>query len=284
MPPLGAQDGRFSPAWSPSGPQQRRSAYAEPVSTMPLPRVLAQVTRDPGRPRLTWYGDDERVELSGHVLDNWVTKTANLLVEEYQAGPGTQVLVDLPVHWRTLVWAMAVWRVGAAVLLPAGSAPAADVVVTDRPAGHGGEVVAVALPALARSFDGDLPDDVLDAAATVLGYGDVLTWMPEPDPTASALVLPGRAVPHEDLATWAGAATPDGTAPRVLIEPAPVDAADRGEAVAALLAEALTVYAADGSVVLCSPTVAADLGGDPERRRHLIETEMVTLTSRTGPG
>lgn len=250
---------------------------------MPLPRILAQVTRDPGRPRLTWYGDGERVELSGHVLDNWVTKTANLLVEEYQAGPGTQVLVDLPVHWRTLVWAMAVWRVGAAVVLPAGSAPAADVVVTDRPAGHGGEVVAVALPALARSFDGDLPDDVLDAAATVLGYGDVLTWMPEPDTTASALVLPGRTVTHEDLATWAGVSAPDGSAPRVLVESSP-DEANRGMTVAALLAEALTVYAADGSVVLCSPSVAEGLAADPERRQHLVETEMITLTSRTAPG
>lgn len=250
---------------------------------MPLPRVLAQVTRDPGRPRLTWYGDDERVELSGHVLDNWVTKTANLLVEEYQAGPGTQVLVDLPVHWRTLVWAMAVWRVGATVVLPTRAATAADVVVTERPAEHGGEVVAVALPALARSFDGDLPDNVLDAAATVLGYGDVLTWMPEPDPTAPALVLPGRTVPHEDLATWAGVSAPDGSAPRVLVEPAQVDDANRGETVAALLAEALTVYAADGSIVLCSPAVAEDLSAEPERQQHLVETEMITLTTRTGP-
>lgn len=284
MPRIGAPDGCFSPAWSPSGTHLRPSAYAGPVSTMPLPRILAQVTRDPGRPRLTWYGDGERVELSGHVLDNWVTKTANLLVEEYQAGPGTQVLVDLPVHWRTLVWAMAVWRVGAAVVLPTGTAPTADVVVTDRPAGYGGEVVAVALPALARSFDGDLPDDVLDAAATVLGYGDVLTWMPEPDPTAPALELVGRTVPHEDLAAWAGVSAPDGSSPRVLVEPAPVDEAARRETVAALLAEALTVYAADGSVVLCSPSVADGLAADPERRQHLIETEMITLTSRTGPG
>ena len=68
---------------------------------MPMPGLLARLTADPGRPRLTWYGDDgERVELSGHVLDNWVTKTANLLVEEYQAGPLTRVLLDLPVHWR----------------------------------------------------------------------------------------------------------------------------------------------------------------------------------------
>ena len=52
---------------------------------LPLPGLLAQLTAEPGRPRLTWYAPAERVELSGHVLDNWVTKTANLLVEEYDA-------------------------------------------------------------------------------------------------------------------------------------------------------------------------------------------------------
>ncbi len=48
-----------------------------------VPAVLAAATAsDPGRPRLTWYGaDGERVELSARVLENWVAKTANLLVE-----------------------------------------------------------------------------------------------------------------------------------------------------------------------------------------------------------
>src|SRR5688572_18938796 len=80
--------------------------------------LLRLITRDPGRPRLTWYGDDgERVELSGAVLENWVNKTTNLLVEEFDAEPGTRVVIDLPVHWRTVVWALAVWRVGATAVL-----------------------------------------------------------------------------------------------------------------------------------------------------------------------
>src|SRR5665647_605927 len=102
---------------------------------MPLPGLLAQLTAEPGRPRLTWYAPAERVELSGHVLDNWVTKTANLLVEEYDAGPGTRVLLDLPVHWRSVVWAFAAWRVGACVIVPGPSTTRVDLVVTDHPAG-----------------------------------------------------------------------------------------------------------------------------------------------------
>src|SRR6478609_1832263 len=113
--------------------------------------LLRLVTREPGRPRLTWYGDDgERVELSGAVLENWVNKTANLLVEEFDAGPGSRVLMDLPMHWRTLVWMLAGWRVGAcAVVEPSTST---DLVVTTQPGRHVAPVVAVSLGALARRF------------------------------------------------------------------------------------------------------------------------------------
>lgn len=238
---------------------------------MPLPRVLAGLTVEPGRPRLTWYDADERVELSGHVLDNWVTKTANLLVEEYQSGPGTCVLLDLPAHWRTVVWAMAVWRVGGCVVLPGGEGR--DVVVTDRPEGYGGsELIAVALPALARRFDGALPPGAVDAAGAVMTYGDVLTWMPEPDPHAPALVAGGVVVPHDGLLAWADeVAGPGVPAARVLLEPAPDDD------VQSVLARVLTVYVADGSVVLCSPQEAVALGGDPARRQRLIDAELVTV-------
>ncbi|NKY41606.1 TIGR03089 family protein, partial [Cellulomonas septica] len=126
-------------------------AYAEAVPGATIAELLALVTRNPGRPRLTWYSaDGERVELSGAVLENWVNKTTNLLVEELDAGPGTRVLLDLPGHWRTVVWALATWRCGACVVVGDGEA---DVVVTSRPAAHAGtsaHLVAVALPALAR--------------------------------------------------------------------------------------------------------------------------------------
>ncbi len=37
-------------------------------------------------PRLTWYGED-RIELSGQVINNWVTKTQNLLAGDLAAQP-----------------------------------------------------------------------------------------------------------------------------------------------------------------------------------------------------
>lgn len=236
---------------------------------MPLPGLLAQLTAE-ARPRLTWYSEAERVELSGQVLDNWVTKVANFLVEEYEAGPGTRVQLDLPVHWRSVVWAFAVWRVGAC-LAPTG-AGRIHLVVTDRPtAARGPAVVALGLPALARSFDGDLPDGVVDATGAVMGYGDVLTWMPEPDPLAAAVDLPGRSVMHRALGDWAervlarcGQVAPGG---RVLVETTD----PRADLVDAL-AVTLAVYGANGSVVL------RPADGEDAARARLVQTERVTDT------
>jgi len=127
---------------------------------------------DPGRPRLTWYGaDGERVELSARVLENWVAKTANLLVEELDAVPGTRVHLALPAHWRSLVWVLAVAAVGAE---PGGPAEA-DVVVTDQPGlpgPAGALLVVVTLPALALRAGSALPARALDYNAEVAGYGD----------------------------------------------------------------------------------------------------------------
>jgi uncharacterized protein (TIGR03089 family) len=235
---------------------------------MPLPGLLARLTVDPGRPRLTWYAPAERVELSGHVLDNWVTKTANLLVEEYDAGPGSRILLDLPVHWRTVVWAIAAWRVGASVVLPP-STGRLNLVVTDRPSEHSGvDVVAVALPALARSFEGELPVGAVDSTGAVMTYGDVLTWMPEPDPIGPALEHGGPNVRHDHLVRWGtevltrhGGARPGG---RVLVETGD----DRGP-LADVLGIMLAVYATDGSIVLRHD--AADVS-----TARLVETELIT--------
>ena len=61
--------------------------------------VLNLLQREPGRPRLTWYGDGpERIELSGAVLANWVAKTTNLLVEELDAAAGETADDAMEVH------------------------------------------------------------------------------------------------------------------------------------------------------------------------------------------
>lgn len=141
--------------------------------------------RDSAAPLLTWYGGPgERVELSGHVFDNWVAKSANLLAEEFDAGPGTQVLVQLPAHWKSLAIGFAVLATGAEIIVPdgvagasAGSGPAPGLVVTNDPQGavdaypHA-DIIAVALGSLALSFGADLPSGALDYAGEVRGFGD----------------------------------------------------------------------------------------------------------------
>lgn len=63
----------------------------------------AAVRRDPAAPLLTWYDDasGDRTELSGATLDNWVSKTANMLIDGVGLGAGDTVAVLLPPHWQT---------------------------------------------------------------------------------------------------------------------------------------------------------------------------------------
>src|SRR5215475_9540709 len=63
------------------------------------------IAADPTRPQLTYYDDGtgERTELSGATLDNWVAKTANLLIDGLGLGPGDTAAVLLPPHWQTAV-------------------------------------------------------------------------------------------------------------------------------------------------------------------------------------
>lgn len=208
------------------------------------------------------------------MLDNWVSKTTNLLVEELDAGPGTRVLLDLPPHWRAVVWALAAWRVGATVVLDPAAADV-DVVVSDRPAAldllRGAGVVAVALPALARRFDGDLPAGAMDAAQSVMTYGDVIGWAPEPDPTLPALALAAEPpVTHTALLDAATAAAPVPAGSRTLLTAGD----DRAGTPATLLA-VLGVLAGGGSVVALHPD-GADPASAAARAERIAWTERVT--------
>lgn len=235
--------------------------------------VLSALLSEPGRPRLTWYGPaGERIELSGAVLDNWVNKTTNLLVEELDAGPGTRVLLDLPPHWRTVVWALAAWRVGATVATDAhAAAGTADVVVSDRPGAlpvrRGAGVVAVALPALARRFDGDLPAGALDAAQSVMTYGDVVGWAPAVEPAEPALEVGATPVAHAGLVAAATGAAPVAAGSRALLT-----ITEERSATAPVLLAALGVLAGGGSVVLLRP----EPGDAAQRTDRIAATERVT--------
>lgn len=245
-------------------------------STMPghlLDSFLASGTD----PRLTWYGDGERTELSGRVLATSVAKVANLLVEEADAEAGVTVVLDLPVHWRTLVWALGVWTTGARVLLPgAEDIPDGDdapaVVVTSRPGEAPGEisadlVLAVALPALAMRWDGaELPPGVVDAAAETMTFGDVLGYVSEPEDEDVAITSDDFEATFGDLDEWArGSAELGGredeedgdvTPLRVLVAPRGIEQ---------LLEQALAVWRAGGSLVLAGDGADLDRVADQER-------------------
>lgn len=247
----------------------------------PLPTgvdgVLATLLDEPGRPRLTWYATDgERIELSGAVLVNWVTKTTNLLVEEFDAAPHVRVGLDLPPHWRSAVWALAAWRAGACLVLDPDTP--VEVQVTSRPqrpVPGNADVVAVALPGLARSYPGVLPPGALDAAAAVMTYGDVLGPIARTVDEAPALV--GRdaaeertSLSHAELVdaalrAWCDPARSRSVRSRVLVAARPP--LDR------TLLTLLGTWALDGSVVLAEP----DLLAADARRSRLIGEEMIDV-------
>lgn len=228
--------------------------------------LLRRLTNQGGRPCVTWYGPDgERVEFSSAVIENWVAKTTNLLVEEFDVSSSCEVAIDVIPHWRTLVWALASWRTGATVL-PGNSG---DVVVTTSPGtAKGTDVVAVALPALARRFDGDLPASAIDAASAVMTYGDGIGWTPETDTSVTALGGTEPITYAELMAAADSAASDVESGTRVLIE---APARDLG----AWLLRVLGILGREGSLVLASPDVAAQLRDDAPRRERLVATERV---------
>lgn len=217
---------------------------------MSIPAIELMTTLRSGHatsPRLTWYGPaSERVELSGRVLDNWVAKTGNLLQDELDAEPGMRLRLDLPAHWKSLIWALAAWQVGMETVLAGDDA---ELLVTDKPedvAGKYDAVIAVALPALAMRWPGDLPAGVIDYAAEVRSHGDI--FMAHSDPSAAGCAVAGsdgRRYLHEELLT--GFSAPHDEGARLL-----VTAADGLEAA---LANSLGAWHNGGSVVLAHPGV-----------------------------
>jgi hypothetical protein len=106
----------------------------------------AAVALDPTRPLLTYYDDatGERTELSGATADNWVAKTANLLVDGLGLRPGALAAVVLPPHWQTAAVLIGSWSAGLAVGTaglagggPAGNGPAGSGPTGSGPAGSG---------------------------------------------------------------------------------------------------------------------------------------------------
>lgn len=214
-----------------------------------------------GAPRLIWYGpDSERVELSGRVFENWVAKTSNMLVEELDATVGTVVNVGMPPHWKSLVWALACWQVGAVTVLDGEDTAdvrlAMDAPAVGASAGQEDELVVLVAPgALEMRWPGTLPGGAVDYAATVRAFGDV--YLDDPaDVGAELMRAGGRSYTFRDLLGEAGE-----PAQGIWLVPASLS-------LLTVLPAAVRIWAGGGTVVLVHASV--------EVTDRLVEGERVT--------
>ncbi|SDY72488.1 TIGR03089 family protein [Micromonospora pattaloongensis] len=218
----------------------------------------AAVAQDPTRPLLTWYDDatGERTELSGATLANWVSKTANLLVDSAGVTAGDAVGVLLPPHWQTAAVLLGAWSAGLLVE----TEPARPVEVlfaaADRAeeatAWPAGERYLLSLAPMAAPLR-DVPAGFADYVVEVRGHGDHFTPYTQGGPQDADLIA--RAARRgAELGLTGGA--------RVL-----VDAARHANPLDWLLAP----LAAGASIVLCGHA-------DPARLPDRAAVEKVTLS------
>jgi uncharacterized protein (TIGR03089 family) len=247
-------------------------------ATLPADLLAQTLGRVPAAPLFTQYDDltGERVELSATTLANWVAKTANLLQDEFDIGPGSTVAVALPVHWQTAAVLLAAWSCGATVLDTAaeddGRIEDADVVLTteDRlaPIEEQGvtELLGLSLHPLGLGMSG-YTGEARDFALEVRTHGDVFLPLEQPDPAGVGLVLGGLELTLRGLVETAGElagrlgiAADD----RILLD-------ERTATEAGPVAWLLAPLAAGASLVLCR-------NAHPGGLAHRASTERVTAT------
>jgi uncharacterized protein (TIGR03089 family) len=218
--------------------------------------------RDPAQPLLTALDGPARVELSGATTRNWVSKTANLLVDGH--GSPDRVGLLLPLHWQTVCLLLGGVAAGATVVLArtpdelAGCPVAFTTAASAEAALDAGveDVLACSLTPFATRL-AELPPLVLDAAVEIPSYGDHFGGRPG----AARLEVEGRpfAAPSWELTaddrvlTSLDPATAEGLA--ALLAPLRAGAAlvllsdgTPGEALAAIAQEHVTAVAAAGGL------------------------------------
>ncbi|MDI6098333.1 TIGR03089 family protein [Actinoplanes sp. NEAU-A12] len=193
-----------------------------------IPQVFTEaVRRDPAAPLLTWYDDatGDRTELSGTTLDNWVAKTANLLVDGVGLGHGDAVALLLPPHWQTAALLLGVSAAGLAADLGGDPQPVEALFTTpDRVEAAAGwrtlDRYATGLLPLAMPLRTP-PAGYIDYVAEVRNHGDHFRGEPVA-PADRALAGPVELSHHDVIAEAAGRAAELGitAGARVLIDTA----------------------------------------------------------------
>jgi uncharacterized protein (TIGR03089 family) len=229
----------------------------------------AAVRQDPTTPLLTWYDDatGDRTELSATTLDNWVAKTANLLVDGAGLGPGDAVAVLLPPHWQTAAVLLGGWAAGLAADLGPDPQPV-EVLFTNPEhvevaAGWStGDRYATGLLPLAAPLR-QVPPGFIDYTVEVRGFGDRFVASAPVGENDRALAGPVEESHLSVCRTAADRAAELGLKPgdRVL-----VDARAHPDPVDWLLAPLV----ADASIVLCGNL-------DPAKVESRARSEQVTL-------
>ena len=100
-------------------------------------------------PALTWYGGDGRIELSGRVAANHLAKICGYLLDEIWLTPGQALHLDLPAHWKQVLWGLGGLLAGATVTCRGDAAPSASGYATE------GAGCASGIDARRGSADGD---------------------------------------------------------------------------------------------------------------------------------
>ncbi|MET0694142.1 MAG: TIGR03089 family protein [Propionibacteriaceae bacterium] len=229
-------------------------------------RLRQRARTDGGSPLVTYYdlGSGERTELSATSFLNWVDKTSNLLVDEYQLDPGAVVDLDLarraPGHWVTLVIELAAWQVGATVVVGGAHRVHPDLLVLgpdweSYPGPAADNVLACSLHPLGLGFTSVLPSGISDFSLEVRGQSDFYPASPRAGDEL-AWLDPGRSLTQSDLVDVSF------TAGRRLVRP---DAAWP------------TVQHALVFPVLGGGSSVVVVGDDSERLQRIVETERVDV-------